>query len=104
MPMTTRTKALCACAATLILAMVAAVAPATAQFPAAPDDAAAGADVESAYLVPPEVLAGQEPDEASDIYAMGVLLYRSLSGKPPYAGDAGEVLCTDIVYLEPPPA
>jgi hypothetical protein len=40
MPMTTRTKALCACAATLILAMVAAVAPATAQFPAAPDDAA----------------------------------------------------------------
>ena len=41
MPMTTRTKALCACAATLILAMVAAVAPATAQFPAAPDDAAA---------------------------------------------------------------
>ena len=42
MPMTTRTKALCACAATLILAMVAAVAPATAQFPAAPDDAAAG--------------------------------------------------------------
>ena len=30
MPMTTRTKALCACAATLILAMVAAVAPATA--------------------------------------------------------------------------
>jgi len=43
MPMTTRTKALCACAATLILAMVAAVAPATAQFPAAPDDGAAGA-------------------------------------------------------------
>jgi hypothetical protein len=42
MPMTTRTKALCTCAATLILAMVAAVAPATAQFPAAPDDAAAG--------------------------------------------------------------
>jgi hypothetical protein len=42
MPMTTRTKALCACAATLLLAMVAAVAPATAQFPAAPDDAAAG--------------------------------------------------------------
>ena len=41
MPMTTRTKALCACAATLILAMLAAVAPATAQFPAAPDDAAA---------------------------------------------------------------
>jgi hypothetical protein len=38
MPMTTSTKALCACAATLILAMVAAVAPATAQFPAAPED------------------------------------------------------------------
>jgi hypothetical protein len=38
MPVTTSTKALCACAATLLLAMVAAVAPATAQFPAAPED------------------------------------------------------------------
>ena len=37
-PMTSRTKVLCACAATLILAMVGAIAPATAQFPAAPDD------------------------------------------------------------------
>ena len=41
--MTSRTKLVCACAAALILAMVAAIGPATAQFPAAPDDAAAGA-------------------------------------------------------------
>jgi hypothetical protein len=41
--MTSRTKLVGACAAALILAMVAAIAPATAQFPAAPDDAAAGA-------------------------------------------------------------
>ena len=37
-PMPSRTKVLCACAAALILAMVGAIAPATAQFPAAPDD------------------------------------------------------------------
>ena len=41
--MTSRSKLVCACGAALILAMVAAIAPATAQFPAAPDDAAAGA-------------------------------------------------------------
>ena len=40
-PMTSRTKVLCACATALILAMVSAIAPATAQFPAAPDSAAA---------------------------------------------------------------
>jgi hypothetical protein len=41
--MTSRTRLVCACGAVLVLAMVAAIAPATAQFPAAPDDAAAGA-------------------------------------------------------------
>ena len=41
-PMTARAKVFCACAAALVLAMIAAIVPATAQFPAAPDDAAAG--------------------------------------------------------------
>ena len=40
-PITSRTKVLCACATALILAMVGAIAPATAQFPAAPDSAPA---------------------------------------------------------------
>ena len=40
-PMTARAKVVCACAAALVLAMIAAIVPATAQFPAAPDDAAA---------------------------------------------------------------
>jgi hypothetical protein len=43
LPITSRTKVFCACAAALFLVMAAAIAPATAQFPAAPDDAAAGA-------------------------------------------------------------
>ena len=37
--MTSRSRLVCACGAALVLAMVAAIAPATAQFPAAPDDA-----------------------------------------------------------------
>jgi hypothetical protein len=41
-PITSRTRVLCACAAVLFLVMAAAIAPATAQFPAAPDDAPAG--------------------------------------------------------------
>jgi hypothetical protein len=40
-PMTARAKVVCACAAALVLAMIAVIVPATAQFPAAPDDAAA---------------------------------------------------------------
>ena len=42
-PMTARAKVVCACATVLVLAMIAAIVPATAQFPAAPDDAAAAA-------------------------------------------------------------
>ena len=55
MPMTTRTKALCACAATLLLAMVAAVAPATAQFPAAPDETARTKDKKGAAGASPTI-------------------------------------------------
>ncbi|MFZ5476521.1 MAG: protein kinase domain-containing protein, partial [Myxococcota bacterium] len=57
-----------------------------------PEDAAALTDAEAALVVPPEVLAGQEPDELADIYAVGVLLYRALAGRPPYEGDAAAVL------------
>jgi hypothetical protein len=49
-----------------------------------PEEAASVTDVEAALLVTPEVLAGQEPDEACDIYAVGVLIYRALAGRPPY--------------------
>ncbi len=56
-----------------------------------PEDLAADDDVDSALAAAPEVLAGQEPDELSDVYSLGVLMYRALVGRPPYAGAAAAV-------------
>ena len=39
----------------------------------------------SAYIAP-EVVQGQPIDSRSDIYALGVMLFELLSGKPPFAG------------------
>jgi hypothetical protein len=51
-PMTARAKVVCACAAALVLAVIAAIVPATAQFPAAPDDAAAAKGKKGAAAAP----------------------------------------------------
>ncbi len=56
-----------------------------------PEYVAENTDPAAALVWPPEVLAGQEPDESADIYALGVLLYRALSGQPPYSGTAEEI-------------
>jgi hypothetical protein len=44
-----------------------------------------------AYMAP-EQAAGGRASEASDFYALGVMLYEALAGQLPYAGTAGEVL------------
>lgn len=38
------------------------------------------------YLAPELVTAGRPPDAASDLYALGCVLYAMLSGEPPFAG------------------
>jgi serine/threonine protein kinase len=37
------------------------------------------------YYFSPEQIKGQKPDERSDVYALGCLLYEMLSGHPPYS-------------------
>jgi hypothetical protein len=54
-PMTARARVVCACAAALVLAMIAAIVPATAQFPAAPDDAAAAKGKKGAAAAAPTI-------------------------------------------------
>ncbi|RMG09560.1 MAG: serine/threonine protein kinase [Planctomycetota bacterium] len=44
-----------------------------------------------AYL-PPEVLERGEWSEKADVYALGILAYRALSGRPPHAADAPQEL------------
>ena len=55
-----------------------------------------------AYLAP-ERLTGDAVEPASDVYALGVLLYRLLAGESPWTVDSTTQMLTAHVYLEPAP-
>ncbi|MDP2312732.1 MAG: protein kinase, partial [Pseudomonadota bacterium] len=67
-----------------------------------PEHVADNEDAEAALAWPPEVIAGQEPDETADIYAVGVLLYRALAGRPPYEGTASSIMGARTTSAPPP--
>ncbi len=49
----------------------------------------------------PELIEGQEPSAASDIYAMGVTMYEMLTGKLPFTGKSDYMLMQEIVKEKP---
>jgi serine/threonine protein kinase len=54
--------------------------------------------------VAPEMVAGRPADPASDVYALGILLYELLSGRTPYrGGTAAEVLLRHVTCAPVPP-
>jgi serine/threonine protein kinase/tetratricopeptide (TPR) repeat protein len=55
-----------------------------------------------AYLSP-EHASGEEADEKSDIWAVGVILYEILTGQLPFKGDIDQVLIYSILHDEPVP-
>jgi serine/threonine protein kinase len=55
-----------------------------------------------AYLAP-ERLLHDAVEPASDVYALGVLLYRLLAGHPPWTSETTTQMLTAHIYLEPPP-
>jgi serine/threonine-protein kinase len=55
-----------------------------------------------AYLAP-ERLTGDGVEPASDVYALGVLLYRMLSGHSPWSADTTTQMLSAHVYVDPEP-
>ena len=51
----------------------------------------------------PEVLRGDQPGEADDVWALGVVLYEMVAGKHPFAGGGGEGLVARIRRQQIPP-
>src|SRR5215210_7668673 len=59
----------------------------------------------SVHYVAPERLTGARATPASDCYAIGVLLYRMLTGRLPFEGDAvAGVIAQQLRHQPPPPS
>jgi len=61
-----------------------------------------GAILGSPRYMSPEQAAGNDSDERSDIYALGVTFYELLAGRPPFDGDTARVLAQHITQPPPP--
>jgi WD40 repeat protein len=55
-----------------------------------------------AYMAP-EQAAGDAVDERADVYALGALLYHTLSGERPYQGPTGHSVLIQVAAGPPPP-
>lgn len=63
------------------------------------DDKAIG----SVHYISPEQACGEESDEKSDIYSVGVLLYEMLTGRVPFDGETPEQIAMKHIHQKPIP-
>jgi serine/threonine-protein kinase len=57
----------------------------------------------TATYISPEAATGEETDQRSDIYSLGVLTYQLLAGKLPFEGKTAGAVLMQHVHQEPPP-
>ena len=57
----------------------------------------------TAEYMSPEQARGQEVDERTDIWSLGVVLYRMVTGKTPFGGETMSDIIASILKTDPPP-
>ncbi|MBI4872586.1 MAG: serine/threonine protein kinase [Candidatus Riflebacteria bacterium] len=62
-----------------------------------------GVTVGTPYFMAPEMLRGKTADAASDIYQLGIVLYRMLAGELPFTGNAPRDVFKAILQVEARP-
>ena len=55
------------------------------------------------YMSPEQMRSARDVDHRTDIYALGVCLFRMIGGKPPYMADSFAELCVMVYTSEPEP-
>jgi len=68
-----------------------------------PQLTAAGIAVGTPYAMSPEQIKGLPPDNRSDLWALGVMLYQALTGKRPFEGVSFEAVMHAVLNVQPPP-
>jgi len=62
-----------------------------------------GVSVGTPLAMAPEQMRGQPPDNRTDLWALGVMLYHAVTGAPPFAGTSMEAVMHAVLNTQPKP-